>query len=92
MDAVSNDGDLILISIDKGIAFLVKKKTETVIKELNPGSMTPVEKVYQTNFYDFFIVIWESKVLKNISHLEHAGIPVNFVETEYETQQAIKNA
>jgi hypothetical protein len=92
MDIISKDGDLILITIDKGISFLVKKKTETVRKELNPGSMTPVETFEVVTFCHLFALIWDNKILKKINYLEHAGLPVYFVESEYDIIEAIRNS
>lgn len=90
-----NEG-LILMDIDVGSAFIIKKKTETVLKTLCAGSMNPVElpPVDMTFFHSFMITWGSKKIIKGsmIYELKEREFPVYFVESEYDIINFIKKA
>jgi hypothetical protein len=88
--------NLILMDIDVGSAFIIKKKTETVLRTLCAGSMNPVElpPVDMTFFHSFMITWGSKKIIKGsmIYDLKQREFPIYLAESEYDLTNIIKKA
>lgn len=87
--------NLILMDLSDRSAFIIKKKNETVREELCAGTMNPIERFHDMTFFHFFIIRWgNKKIPKNsmMGNLEERGLPIYYVEIEYDIIKAIQDA
>jgi hypothetical protein len=87
--------NLILMDVTDESAFIVKKKFETVRRELCPGTMNPIEMFEDMIFFHCFIVRWKHKKNPKKSAMEtlaERGFPIYDVEIEYDVFKAIDDA
>ncbi len=89
------DENLILMDITEESAFIIKKKFETVRRELCPGTMNPVEILEDVTFFHFFILVIEpskNKIKKMLKPFEEKGFSIYYVESDYDIFKAINDA
>jgi hypothetical protein len=92
-DIYHKDENIFILELAKNYAFLIKRKEESVTRVLCPGTMSPVEQQKDVTIFDFFALWWESdkkqKPIKQLEPLEEYGIPIYFVESEYDVKKCI---
>lgn len=85
--------NVFILTMDKNYAFLIKRKDESVIRTLCPGTMNPVEQQKEITFYDSFAIWWKfknNKIIPNkIEELSDHGFRFYHVESEYDVISAI---